>query len=128
MKFRRGWLLALTLLATVHAAPITQRAQDMKPAARQQLFKVLMAGELDISRRVSDPLLLGALQKEGDAKSRQNGQASLSCNVMERIEALDARQKPLRDKFHASIQKKYKVSQQVIEAVLNEGQEKNWAF
>lgn len=115
-----GTVLALTsaqALAAGTPLPLPQR---------QQLFRVLMQGEIDISKRVDDPLILQALRREPVITER--GGASLNCRVMDRIEALNEKQRPLREQLYRKVAAQYKVSRKVIEAVLQEGQSKGWNY
>lgn len=122
----RPFLAALLLALPAGAA--AGKAQPLSLAARQALFRAVMAGELEIARQVNDPLILAALRQEGSAAARQGGQASLACSVTDRIEALNRRQEPLREKLYADLQKRFKVARPVIEAVLAEGQKNGWRY
>ena len=113
--------------APVIQAPVTpSRNYGLSEAQRRAVWTHAMRGQLAIAEQTQDTGLTRLLAAETKGQQQTARSASLSCAVMDRIDAQAARQQPLIDALHERIRRTYGLSAAALGGILDEGEQKGW--
>ena len=113
-------------------APVAQSQLAQAPnyglseAQRRAIWTHAMRGQLAIAEQTQDAGLTRLLAAETKGQARTARSASLSCAVMNRIDAQAARQQPLLDALHGRLRRAYGLTLAALNAILEEGEQKGW--
>lgn len=116
--------LSLGNLALAASSPALNHG--LSEPQRRAVWTHAMRGQLAIAQQTQDMGLTRLLAAETRGQPRTAHSASLSCAVMDRLDAQAARQQPLVDALHRRLRGAYGLSAAALDAFLREGETKGW--